>query len=125
MPRIKTYQGLLCVHANGEHYDALYLSSEPYTLPRVLSWIQSKPITVRYWISDTQLTKEQAQEKTIHMLCGKGGADYYHYYSELTGYLWTTENLKVGGHDLLAELRSHVGRWLILEIEYKGSGPKD
>ncbi|MNJ80064.1 hypothetical protein D3C77_783070 [compost metagenome] len=38
-------------------------------------------------------------------------------YSELTGYLWTDEYLKVGGHDIIEELRSYVGKWLILEIE--------
>ena len=115
----------MCEHRDGDNYSALFLSSEKEPLLDVLCWIQSKPITVRYWISDTQLTKEQAQEETVHRLCGKGAADYYHRYSELTGYLWTTANLKVGGHDLLAELMSHVGRWLILEIEHEGTWPKD
>ena len=45
-------------------------------------------------------------------------ADFNPRYSEITGYLWTDEELNVGGHDLMAELKSNVGKWLILEIVY-------
>ena len=40
-------------------------------------------------------------------------------YSDYTGYLWTDENLKIGGHDLLDELKEDCGKWLFLTIEYK------
>ena len=37
-------------------------------------------------------------------------------YSEYTGYLWTDEEVLIGGHDLIEELRGCEGKWLLLEI---------
>ena len=39
-------------------------------------------------------------------------------YSEITGYLWTDEVVKIGGHDLLKEFETHLGKYLYMEIEY-------
>ena len=39
------------------------------------------------------------------------------FYSELTGYPWTDEWLKIGGHNLIKELESYRDKWAILEIE--------
>lgn len=43
---------------------------------------------------------------------------YEHAYSEITGYLWTNEDLIVGGHDLIAELRTYQGQFAVIEITY-------
>ena len=51
------------------------------------------------------------------IVMGDANVDLQSRYSEITGYLWTDEDLNVGGHDLLAELKGHVGKWLIMEVE--------
>lgn len=71
--------------------------------------------TVRYYITDKECTPEQAQEDfLISTLHGEVDSDYGANYSEYTGYLWTDDELKVGGHDLRNELFSYVGKYLIL-----------
>ena len=45
---------------------------------------------------------------------------YIHRYSEETGYLWTDEKLEIGGHDILKELYSYIGKYLYLEIIRSG-----
>jgi hypothetical protein len=115
----KTYAGLLCEHCDVEDHDGLFVSSVRAPLASALSWMRGKQVTIRYWITDKQVTKEEAQETFLKTVMGIAtDVTYYARYSEATGYLWTDEYLKVGGHDLLTELRSNVGKWLILEIEY-------
>ncbi len=112
-----TVAGLLSLHDDGEGMDILFVSSLSRPLAEELEWMNGKQVTVRYWISDKQSTKEEAQQGFIEELMGKADVDYHHAYSEITGYLWTDEDLKIGGHDLIAELKSYIGKWLILEIE--------
>lgn len=85
--------------------------------------IARKKVTVRYWISDTPATKEELKEDFIvKSLGGVANCKYGSHYSELTGYLWTDEELKIGGHDLLNELKSFKDKWIILEIEVHKNG---
>lgn len=44
-------------------------------------------------------------------------SEYYHQYSDLTGYLWTDERFKAGGHDLDIDDGSNVERDFKKEIE--------
>lgn len=113
------YSGLLSLHTSARGEDAvLYLSSVENPLAdELLDKIQGKQVTVRYWITDKQVTKEEAQEDFAKQILGKANGQFGARYSEITGYLWTDEFLKIGGHDLIYELRNAVGKWLILEIE--------
>jgi hypothetical protein len=113
----KTYQGLLSIQPHGEYDEALYISSVDAPLADELAWIAGKIVTVRYWITDKPCTKDEAQEAAILQIMGLADVDFGARYSEATGYLWTDEELNIGGHDLLAELKSNVGKWCILEIE--------
>jgi hypothetical protein len=81
------------------------------------SEIHGKQVTVRYWVTDQKVTREEAQEAFLESVFGAAVVDFHAHYSEITGYLWTDEELNIGGHDLLAELKSHIGKWLILEID--------
>lgn len=115
---MKTYKGLLTLHSWGEADDILFLSSLCEPLAEQLEDdIARKQVTARYWITDRECTKDEAVEDFIGKLHGKVECDFGVRYSEITGYLWTDEKCKIGGHDLLAELRSHVGKWLILEVK--------
>lgn len=110
------YSGLLSLHYNGDD-DILFLSSVRQPLIDELYFMANKKCTVRYWITDKQTTKEEAQEEFVKTLFGMAQQAYGAHYSEMTGYLWTDEKLNVGGHDLADELRSNVGKWLHIEIE--------
>jgi len=79
--------------------------------------IGGKVVTVRYWVTNEPCTKEQAEESFIRTLFGKAECEYEATYTELTGYLCTNEEIKIGGHDLLRELEGYIGKYLILEIE--------
>jgi hypothetical protein len=114
---MKTYEGLLSLHAYGQADDILYLSSVMEPLAEELQWMVQKKVTVRYWISDRQCSKEEISAEFTKVLFGASDGQFGARYSEITGYLWTDEELKVGGHDLIMELKSFVGKWLILEIE--------
>ena len=114
---IRTYTGRLSLHSHGEADDILFLSSLEDPLAEELEWMSSKQVSVRYWITDRECTKEDAQRLATLEIMGIGEAEYRARYSEITGYLWTDEEIKVGGHDLLDELKSHVGKWIVLEVE--------
>jgi hypothetical protein len=118
MSEIKTYEGFLSLREHGEAYDILFISSEDEPLAEVLDEsIKGKQVTVRYWICDKQCTKEEASQDHVQQVMGKADTDYGAAYSEVTGYLWTDEEINIGGHDLLAELKGNIGKWLVLEVE--------
>lgn len=86
----------------------------------------SKQVSVCYHITDQPELEETLTGMVIAKMCGvshSGNAEtkYYHRYSELTGYLWTDEDFKVGGHDVLAELRSYKGKWCYLVVTFHGA----
>lgn len=100
-------------------YEALHVGDEDE--PFAQTWDDSfrkKQVTVRYWISDIEQTKEQLKENQLLAISGAVCADYGACYSEYTGYLWTDEELKVGGHNLIRELRDNVGKFLYMEVYY-------
>ena len=101
-----------------EEHDAVILSNMPnLPLAEQLEFIDDKQVTVRYWVCETACSAEQASTDYLQTCMGYATSEYGAAYSEMTGYLWTTEKLQIGGHDLMAELRSALGKYLILEIE--------
>ena len=75
-------------------------------------------LSVSYHICNKECTLEEAHNDFIGMITGIGEAEYCVRYSEMTGYLWTDQELKVGGHDLIKELTTYTGKYLILCITY-------
>ena len=115
--KIDTFNGLLCMHNMDDAYDLLFLSSLRSPLADELSWMSGKKVTVRYWITDIKTTKEEAEFTFMQACMGKADCRFQSHYSDMTCYLWTDEELNVGGHDLMREFKSYVGKWLILEVE--------
>jgi hypothetical protein len=115
---MRTYTGLLALRDVGEGYEALFVSDHLEPLAEELHWIKGKNVTIRYWLTNTKCTKDEAITHVLHKLDGISNADFGANYSETTGYLWTDEKLNVGGHNLLNELKTHLGKWLILEVDY-------
>ena len=114
-----TLQGLLSQHSSNMEDPLLFISSVVEPLTSFLEFkISNKFITVRYWITDKPCTKEEAITSTLNEYYGVGSTSFGSYYSEYTGYLWTTEKVKIGGHDLIQELLNHVGKWVIIDFEF-------
>lgn len=112
------YKGIIKKQRKGENDDALFIADMEYPLAEEFEIeLQDKQVSVRYWISDTDKTIEQLQEGAFKTLIGSVDADYGDRYSENTGFLWTDEELNIGGHDLLAELSSSIGKFIYLELD--------
>ena len=101
-----------------ERHETALLDDEP--ISELLEEITGKVVTVRYFISDKEDTLENIQEQFIRSLFGELEAEHRPRYSEITGYLWTDEELNVGGHDLLSELEVESygeGKYLYLIVD--------
>ncbi len=113
-----TFKGFIKEGDYADNYDAIFIGETGEPIAKELEYeIDRKQVSVRYWISDVEKTKEQLQESVLKNLIGAVDAEYSDRYSDVTGYLWTDENLNIGGHDLLAELRSNKGKFIWLEID--------
>lgn len=122
------YAGFLVARADGDNSRALWLNggrADFYVLAQRLAgdlaaycgWGGGR-VDVRYLTSPEPASFDDALAGHVRTLLGEAAARYQSRYSELTGYLWTDEDFVVGGHDLLAELASHVGEYLNLEVTY-------
>lgn len=109
----ENYEGEEClwldVSKDGEEHDK--------TLTEKLDFLCDKRATVRYYTCDKEFEEDRADEYFIRSYYGDVYCDYSMHYSEYTGYLWTDEELRIGGHDLLQELYSHVGEYILIIAE--------
>lgn len=113
-----TYAGQIYVGDYGDSLFVLFLSDEDQPLAqRIYDDIDEEMVTVRYWVSDKELSEEDIKNEFTRSLFGDCDAQFSPRYSEITGYLYTDEDINIGGHDLLAELSSFKGRWLLLEVD--------
>lgn len=110
------YNGILALHRRIED-TVLYLSSIKYPLADEFCVFNQSQVTVRYWITDRQITLEEAESITAKMAAGVFRSRLFCRYSEITGYLWTEESMKIGGHNLLNELYNYVGKWALIEVK--------
>ena len=126
------YRGVLRLGSHGEGDDILFLDDqspdgEDPLAERIQDDIDAHGhyLSVRYWTAEKARDDRAMAEGALRELLGEGEAEFRHAYSEITGYLWTDEEITVGGHDLLAELGSQAGRYCLLEIGYsKTAGPQ-
>jgi len=131
----KIYRGFIKEDDYGENYKAMFVGDcgiryqdcdiDPMPIAYIIQEDMEKYghfLSVRYFITDKKRPLDELQERLLQKLHGVGEAEYQDCFSEITGYLWTDEELKVGGHDLMNELRNHVGKYCHLEIKYGKSG---
>lgn len=79
--------------------------------------IKNVRVNVRYFVTDKEVSLDEAQGQFLKNLMGIADVKFQSYYSEYTGYLWTDEDIIIGGHDLLEELKGYDGKYLILLID--------
>lgn len=117
---IRGQLGISC--AESEHLEVIeYTYSghryEYEPLAELAERFAGKCVTVRYWISDEPLESvEVADELLAHLALGGVDSNYNAHYSDETGFLWCDEDFKVGGHDLIAEITPHAGKYLLMEV---------
>lgn len=112
------YKGFIRVGNKGENDSALFIGDIREPIAEIFNDdLQGKQVSVRYWVSATEKTKNQLEENFVKKLLGDVDADYSDVRSEYTGYLWTNQNIKIGGHDLLEELYSYINKFVYIEID--------
>jgi len=118
MPETLIYSGGIYLSDHGEACEILFIDTLDEPIADELQYkIDGKNVSVRYWITDQKCTKEEAQESFLKTVMGVAECNYCSRYSEITGYLWTDDDLMIGGHDLHEEISSNAGKYLILEID--------
>lgn len=116
------FNGEISLNEFEENYETLFIGKNEEPFSKIWSDLfYKKQVSVRYYISDIDTEKSIEELKENHLLSISGSvyADYSERYSDLTGYLWTDESLKVGGHDLLQELQDNVGKYLYMEVNHE------
>jgi hypothetical protein len=73
--------------------------------------------SIRFVTADQSIDPTKVEEIIISSYYGNVDCEYYHRYSDYTGYLWTDEEFKVGGHDLIKILSNYIGKYIHMEIE--------
>jgi len=124
----KVYRGFLRVDSHGDSDDILFLDEKRgEESERILAEAlkddmgeHGHHLTVRYFTADEEMSIDGLTETFVKIVSGIPDIEYSVKYSEITGYLWTDEDIKVGGHDLLEELKSEKGRFCHLEVEFVG-----
>lgn len=102
---------------NGTEKDTV-VDSFPFTkeMAGKISWYDSYA-SIQMLIGETPIDVNHIDETKIVSMMGEVESEYYHRYSDLTGYLWTDEGFKCGGHDIPKILRSNIGKYIHMEIE--------
>lgn len=112
------YNGIIQEGVMGENSDALFIGDMEEPIAKCFDDdFGGKWVSVSYYISDVEKTKQELMENRLISITGSVEADYRDAYSELTGYLWTDEELKVGGHDLLKILNDNLGKFIYMEVQ--------
>jgi len=112
------YNGFIKERDFGENDQALFIGEMPLPLVKEFEeCLKGRQVSVRYWVSAKEKSKDQIKEDALRRILGFVDAKYDDIYTESTGYLWTTEDLSIGGHDVIKELRSHAGKFVYLEVD--------
>ena len=145
MSETRTYAGWITEGEWGDNFDAIGLtpnrviprpfnmwgkteydwpSLEVEPIARMISEDRDelgKFVTLRHVISDAETTIEEAEARLLAFMDGDQ-VEYRDVWSDVTGYLWTEEHLKIGGHDVIEELRGNLTRYCVIEVTY-AEGP--
>lgn len=119
----KEFKGLITSKYSGGEGDGIYIipTSGGFDKAFAYDFPSREQVSVRYAISTTGIWPETLGEVAadeLSLLEGKSESVYGAQYSEITGYLWTDEEAKVGGHDLIAMLENNIGKYLWMEVRY-------
>ena len=102
---------------NGEEKETV-VDSFPFTkeMRERCGWSR-RFVSIQMLTGDTPIDADHIDETKVVSMMGDVESRYYHRYSDFSGYLWTEEEFKCGGHDLLEILNSHIGEFIYMEIK--------
>lgn len=110
-----TFRGKLA-NVVGER-DELGFEGKYLSLIEEFDVFNKQVVSVRFWLSDQEVTDNEAVLATIAEVFGTVDQLYGVLYTEITGYIGTTERFIVGGHNVVSILRENVGKYLILQVD--------
>ena len=81
-------------------------------------------VQVNYYLSEKVCTRKEMVEGFLNKLYGAIAADYekndYRYSSWTSGTDYDT-TLKIGGHNMIDELRNEAGKFIIIDINFQSA----
>ncbi len=77
----------------------------------------SERVTVGWHTSSEEKTHGELEMNLISTALGAVNVDFSHRYSDLTGYLWTDEKIRIGGRDIMEEMHLEAGHYLYLRAQ--------
>lgn len=125
-------QGFLFLDSYGEDDETIYILDDSGERSCLLVKLQDelelcrydtieenkRLVSASYLLSEKKIADYETEIANYYMqLEGDFEIEYISRYSSTTGYLWTDSTLIIGGHNLLAELASSIGKYLYLEIK--------
>lgn len=123
----KELRGIIEFDENGG--TRIYLNEGNYKIDLIEEFegFDSQEIQVNYWITEKPCTKEQMLNGWLKYVFGAVKAEYDSHYTGSWTYgsasSWGEYEyrgiLKIGGHDLFAELSAMNGKFMIMEINTK------
>ena len=116
----KLYKGIILLR-DFEEGEAIYIGNDDEPLVEQIKdtmYWEGSYLSVTYYIADKKTAGHILERNYLENMLGIATAKLYCTYSDLTGYLWTTEELKVGGHDLIQELQNNEGKFLYMRIKF-------
>ena len=81
-----------------------------------VSKFSGKKVWCIWVISNEFITPEKAMMMGVERAIGMARYDMGDRYSDLTGYLWTDDEGKIGGHDLTHVMSCHAGKFGFIVI---------
>lgn len=79
-------------------------------------------ITLSWHVTDAPKRYAELKMNVIDTTIGGLKTKFYHAHSDLTGYLWTTEEIEVNGHDLMEEILAAAKgleqAWVYVRLEF-------
>lgn len=112
------HKGIISYVSKYDHDSTIYLDGSEESLIEILQeQINGKKVSVRYFVAGKPETKAVLIEGLIQKLYGDADAEYDESFSEYTGYLYTDQQLNIGGHNLFDEMKQNDGKFLYLEID--------
>ena len=127
------YKGILSLQDYGESEDIITLEEvdekglEEGTVEKdqipfvemISEHINEKFVTVKYYLCNSEVPESRIQEEWLKKLFGDTESEYDVNFSETTGYLWTDQNLIIGGHNLAGELyeAAKKKKWIIIYFD--------
>lgn len=102
---------------NGEVVETV-VDSFPFTkeMCEKCGW-RDRYASIQMLTGSTPIEADHIDETKVVSMMGEVESEYYHRYSDYTGYLWTDEMFKCGGHDIPQIMLSHIGEYIHMEIE--------